>query len=136
MAKRIRPTNRPSKVPVSADAEVVLAPRPALQWQGLPTTANDGPPPPSPFAAPSQPLKKKVPVSLTMWAIGLGINPDVFQDEMLNTYINEKDGVDSYRELRTLLLGGKYFGKEQDSKVFWNEEKQFELEFIYLVEQG
>jgi hypothetical protein len=132
MAKRFK--TRPSITvtgAASVPAAVVRSFRddPSLAWgAATKAVAQAAAPKPNPFASNSAPkvAKKNVPIGVTMWAMANKVNPDVFQKEPLNTYINEGDGVDSWRQLSLELIS---LGRGD----LYNNNGAAQLEFIQLV---
>jgi len=81
--------------------------------------------------APVVSQKKPVPVLVTMWALAENINPDVFQNEPLNTLVNEGDGHGAWDELlyRSDLPWGTLRSQDNTADI------KKHLEFAMIVEQ-
>ncbi len=102
-----------------------------LTWESIPKTEGYTQPPVSPFGGLAV-SKKSVPLSITLWASAIGINPDVFQDTELNTLINEKDEY-AWNRLVWFLNDPKFFPNHANWGKFCIDEESFKAEFLYHI---
>ena len=133
MAKRNRLASQ-------AAAKIVETAQPKLVWEALPSTPEVVENKPSPFGGKAVSGKKSVPVALVMWAAGQGINPDIFQDDLLNFCIKDKIPYNAWNQFVSLL---HKYREDKKRKVF---NKQLEKnhpdvlalkdEFVEIVKNG
>jgi hypothetical protein len=69
--------------------------------------------------------------TIALWLLGFDIDPKVLEEEPLATYIKEKDGADSFRQLQSLRY--KYTLPGKSAVTF---DSRHQLEFMVLVDSG
>lgn len=134
MATRFNKNTQQKSFPAPA---VPVKDDPSMVWTALESTKEVQPDAPSPFAGRPAALSKAkpIPVSLTMWAMNLGINPKVFDEAELNKEIQNSRWMYAFRRLLKLIINSRqeYMPEYKKFRHFSAREDAYSQEFVDLL---